>query len=82
MERSGNTYVYLRRKTYYFRFLIPQHLRELCPSLPREIKRSLRTDSLTDALAMVSDKIPLIRLLRSTDNASFVGYMSALIRLQ
>src|SRR5690606_27147543 len=48
---------------------IPQHLRELCPSLPREIKRSLRTDSLTDALAMVSDKIPLIRLLRSTDNA-------------
>lgn len=69
LVQSGNPYVYLRRKTYYFRVLIPQHLRELCPSLPREIKRSLRTDSLTDALAMVSDKIPLIRLLRSTDNA-------------
>lgn len=69
LVQSGNPYVYLRRKTYYFRVLIPQHLRELCPSLPREIKRSLRTDSLTDALAMVSDKIPLIRLLRCADNA-------------
>mgnify|MGYP003642238773 CR=1 FL=1 len=57
LVQTGNPYVYLRRKTYYFRVLIPQHLRELCPSLPREIKRSLRTDSLTDALAMVSDKI-------------------------
>lgn len=58
-------YLYLRRKTYYFRLVIPQHLRQLSPELPREIKRSLRTDSLTDAIAMVSDKLPLIRLLKS-----------------
>lgn len=58
-------YVYLRRKTYYFRVVIPPYLRQQFPDLPTEIKRSLRTDSLTDAIAMVSDKLPLIRLLKS-----------------
>ncbi|WP_420890923.1 tyrosine-type recombinase/integrase [Marinobacter suaedae] len=62
-------YVYLRRKTYYFRFVIPPRIRQLCPSLPREVKRSLRTDSLTDAWSMVSDKLPLIRLLRLCNSA-------------
>lgn len=61
-------YVYLRRRTYYFRLVIPPRVRQLCPSLPREIKRSLRTDSLTDALAMVGDKLPLIRLLKACDS--------------
>tara|TARA_R110002050_G_scaffold57423_2_gene128841 strand:+ start:60 stop:1355 length:1296 start_codon:yes stop_codon:yes gene_type:complete len=72
LVQTGNPYVYLRRKTYYFRVVIPPHLRELCPSLPREIKRSLRTDSLTDALAMVGDKLPLIRLLRSCSSSDLM----------
>lgn len=65
LVQTGNPYVYLRRKTYYFRVTIPPHLRMLSPEIPREIKRSLRTDSLTDALAMVADKLPLLRLLRA-----------------
>lgn len=65
LVQTHYSYVYLRHKTYYFRVVIPPHLRELCPDLPREIKRSLRTDSLTDAIAMVSVKLPLIRLLKS-----------------
>jgi integrase len=72
LVQTGNNYVYLRRKTYYFRVVIPPHLRKLCPSLPLEIKRSLRTDSLTDALAMVGDKLPLIRLLRSCTSADLI----------
>lgn len=72
LVQTGNPYVYLRCKTYYFRVVIPPHLRKLCPSLPREIKRSLRTDSLTDALAMVGDKLPLIRLLRSCTTVDLV----------
>jgi integrase len=72
LVQTGNPYVYLRRKTYYFRVVIPPHLRELCPSLPLEIKRSLRTDSLTDALAMVGDKLPLIRLLHSCTSVDLI----------
>ncbi len=72
LVQTGNPYVYLRRKTYYFRVVIPPHLRALCPSLPLEIKRSLRTDSLSEALAMVGDKLPLIRLLRSLTSVDLV----------
>lgn len=69
LVQTGNPYVYLRRKTYYFRVTIPPHLRALSPTIPREIKRSLHTDSLTDALSMVAGKLPLIRLLRCCGTA-------------
>lgn len=62
-------HVFLRGKTYYFRIVIPPRIRALCPSLPREIKRSLRTDSLSDAIAMVGDKFRLIKLLMNCNTA-------------
>ena len=58
-------YVVLRKQTYYFRMRLPAHLRLLLPSLPAEFKRSLSTDSLKEAVALVAKKVPLIRLLRN-----------------
>ncbi|WP_369832129.1 DUF6538 domain-containing protein [Motiliproteus sp. MSK22-1] len=43
----------LRGRTYYFRYSIPLEARRVCPLLPIEVKRSLRTDSLSEALALI-----------------------------
>ncbi len=72
LVQTGNLYLYLRRNTYYFHVSIPEYLHAICPELLRELKRSLRTDSLTDALAMLSDKLPLIRLLRNYKDAETI----------
>ncbi len=40
------SHLILRGDTYYFRYVLPAHIRSLCPSLPAEIKRSLRTGSI------------------------------------
>ena len=40
------SHLILRGDTYYFRYVLPAHIRSLCPSLPTEIKRSLRTGSI------------------------------------
>jgi integrase len=58
------SHLYLRGDTYYFRYVLPAHLQSRCPSLPTEIKRSLRTDSYSAALALVCSKLPLIKLIR------------------
>jgi integrase len=51
----------LRGGVFYFRYVLPVHIRDLCPSLPTEIKRSLRTDSLSKASILSRAKLPLIR---------------------
>jgi len=58
------THLYLRGDTYYFRYVLPDHVQDRCSNLPTEIKRSLRTDSYSAALALVSTKLPLIKLFR------------------
>jgi len=57
-------FIVLRGRTYYFRFAFPLHLRKLCPWLPVEVKRSLRTASFSEAVALVEAKLPLINLLK------------------
>lgn len=52
-------YIHLRNKTYHFRFVIPKRFRHLYPH--REIKRSLRTDSYSVALAKIAYQFPLIQ---------------------
>lgn len=64
LVQANYPYLYLRGTTYYFRFILSPTIRSKCPSLPREIKRSLRTDSFTDAVAMVSEKIPLLNIMK------------------
>jgi len=44
LVRNTKSYLLLRGRTYYFRYSIPLQARALCPSLPVEVKRSLRTD--------------------------------------
>lgn len=39
---------------------MPAHIQDLCSHLPAEIKRRLRTDSYSAALALVSTKLQLI----------------------
>ncbi|MFT7413419.1 MAG: hypothetical protein ACI9FO_000063 [Methylophagaceae bacterium] len=53
-----------RGDIYYFRYTLPDHIHGLCSNLPTEIKRSLRTDSYSAALALVYSKRPLIKLIR------------------
>ncbi|MGI2224079.1 tyrosine-type recombinase/integrase [Shewanella frigidimarina] len=52
-------YIHLRNKTYHFRFVIPKRFRHLYPH--REIKRSLRTDSYSAAVAQIASQFPLIQ---------------------
>ena len=61
-----------RGDTYYFRYTLPAHIREQCSSLPTEIKRSLRTDSYSVALDLVSEKLPLIKLIRNCRHAASI----------
>jgi len=58
-------YLVLRGTTYHFRFVIPRDIRQIYPYLPREIKRSLRTDSLFEANAQVAEKLPTIHTLKN-----------------
>ena len=64
LVHNHHSFIVLRGNTYYFRFVLPSHLRNLCPSLPREAKRSLHTDSFSEAVYLVSQKLPLIKFLK------------------
>lgn len=80
LVQNRKAYLQLRGQNYYFRLAVPLHARRLCPSLPVEIKRSLKTDSLTEALALVADKLPLIKLLRRcTDPEALVALVGHLL---
>ncbi|OUR74284.1 hypothetical protein A9Q78_01390 [Methylophaga sp. 41_12_T18] len=59
-----------RGDTFYFRFRIPAHIKRLNLSLPREIKRSLRTDSYSTALTLVCEKLLLIKQIRECNSLS------------
>lgn len=79
LVQRKHSYLLLRGNTFYFRYAYPHHLRALCPWLPAEVKRSLRTDSYTDALAMVNAKLPIIKLLRVCVDQSKVKELCALL---
>ena len=64
--QSRHPYVALRGGVYCFRFALPRHVRRLCPELPREIKRTLRTDSYPEALYLVDQKSELIRRIKQS----------------
>lgn len=64
LVHNHHSFIVLRGNTYYFRFVLPSHLRNLCPLLPREVKRSLHTDSFSEAIYRVSQKLPIIKLLK------------------
>ena len=65
VQKLVQNYLFQRGNIFYFRYVLPSQIRELCPQLPTEIKRSLRTDSHTTALALVSAKLPSIKILRA-----------------
>ena len=80
LVQNACSYLFLRGRTYYFRFALPIPLRRKFPSLPAEVKRSLRTDSYSDALALISKKLTLIRLIqRSTDLKSVKSLIDRLV---
>lgn len=64
LVQSRHPYVTARGNVFWFRFALPRHVRQLCPQLPREIKRTLRTDSFPEALYLVNQKTDLIRCLK------------------
>ena len=68
LVQSCHPYIFLRGNVYSFRFALPRHVRKLCPELPNEIKRTLKTDSFTDAVVQVNGKTDLIvRIKQSRD---------------
>ncbi|WP_018881653.1 tyrosine-type recombinase/integrase [Thioalkalivibrio sp. ALE30] len=64
LVQSGHPYVTPRGRVFWFRFAMPRHVRRLCPHLPREIKRTLRTDSYPEALYLVSQRGDVIRQVK------------------
>ncbi len=72
LVRNRKYYLLLRGRTYYFRYTIPTDVRRLCSSLPVEVKRSLRTDSYTDALALIAQKLKLIKVFQKTTNPKVI----------
>ena len=69
LVQNTHPFVVLRGNTYYFHYVIPTHIRKLCPSLPTEAKRSLHTDSFSEAVYLASQKLQLIKLLRRCQDA-------------
>lgn len=63
LVQRKHPYILLRGNTYYFRFATPLHVIKLYPSFPKEIKRSLRTDSYSQAVSLVSQKLHIIKLI-------------------
>lgn len=63
---SRPPYLVLRGGVFCFRFRLPRHVRQLCPGLPREIKRTLRTDSFAEALYLINQKTELIRRIKQS----------------
>lgn len=62
-------YLVLRGNVYHFRYALPQDIRQVYPHLPREIKRSLQTDSLSEASALVADKLVVIQAVKNYHNS-------------
>lgn len=73
---SHHPYVVLCGNTYCFRFALPFSHRLICPSLPVEIKRSLRTDSFTEAVYLVNQKLPLIKTLQRYKDEALMQRLS------
>lgn len=61
LVQNSHPFVALRGNTYYFRYVIPAHIRKLCPSLPTQAKRSLHTDFFSEAVNLVSHKLRSLR---------------------
>ena len=56
-------YLQLRRSTYYFRYTLPKAIASYL-EVPREIKRSLKTDSRRTAIALIGSKLRIIETLK------------------
>lgn len=68
LVQSCHPYISLRGNGYCFRFALPRHVRQLCPELPTEIKRTLKTASFSEAVYQVNEKTELIvRIKQSRD---------------
>lgn len=71
LVQSCHPYISRRGNNYCFRFALPRHVRQLCPELPTEIKRTLKTDSFSEAVFQVNGKTDLIvRIKRSRDRGT------------
>jgi len=53
LVQKKHPYIFLRGNTYYFRFATPSHVQRLIPAFPKEVKRSLKTDSYAHAVFLV-----------------------------
>lgn len=71
LVQSYHPYISRRGNNYCFRFALPRHVRQLCPELPTEIKRTLKTDSFSEAVVQVNGKSELIvRIKQSRDRVT------------
>lgn len=64
LVQSRDPFVFQRGNTYYFRYVLPLHLRKLCSSLPAELKSSVHTDSCSEAVRMITQKVPIVKMLK------------------
>ena len=79
LVQSCHPYISRRGNGYCFRFVLPRHVRQLCPELPTEIKRTLKTDSFSEAVVQVNGKTDLIvRIKQSRDSGTLTRLCASL----
>ncbi|WP_428818807.1 tyrosine-type recombinase/integrase [Microbulbifer sp. MCCC 1A16149] len=57
-------YILKRGGGYTFRYIFPTHVQTALPHLPKELRRTLRTDSYSEAVCLVSGVIPIIQQIK------------------
>lgn len=77
LVQRNHPYLLLRGNTYYFRFATPLHITKLFPAFPKEVKRSLRTDSYSQAVASISHKITTIKMIAVCVNIDLLNELYA-----
>lgn len=57
-------YILKRGGGYTFRYIFPNHVLGAFSDIPKELRRTLRTDSYTEAVCLVSRAIPIIQQIK------------------
>ncbi|AHK17757.1 tyrosine-type recombinase/integrase [Thalassolituus oleivorans] len=80
LVQRPNRYLIQRAGNYYMRIVVPPRIRLLNPQIPREVKKSLKTDSKRQAIALVASRDTLIQRFQSSqDPDQALGLYQALV---
>lgn len=79
LAQRKSPYLLKRGEGYYFRYVLPKQVAVLCPELPSEIKRTLKTHSKLEAIYKVSQKLPVLMALANCKDKAVICRLYALV---